>query len=484
MLSAIPQLAGWPYARTTGAKVVKVLEKSALRGSLLSFNQNFCCDENRLYIPTKQMIAIDNQLNEVFMGPYTDVTYPAPYVVGEFIGSLASAGSTPWITNTAGRTWVARGGTGQYRTGQLIRFKGNLLYQDAHTVTGQWQRRLSAQNLNGPTTAFNVGPVQTSVGSSDNWAKNANCIVGSSGYVNTSSKIFICWTFPTFIGYEMGFIGNTPMTYLGNNVFVARVGTTLKLIYVPATQGAPTLLAEMPTSTAWAMAHVIDKLFYVKLGGELSVTQLASTAENATAILAEARVYADAVVAAIGAGGNQLLEPGPFTWAFKWGYNRFVFYSGTANSPTPYLHHVWEVQQQKPVDTFKFLTGTTGSAGSGSIGFSLQTPGYGYNQPHGSMVKPFTNGPLVTLCADWVQPSGNSGYMGFGVIFAITKAELLAKYLAINVNGKTFSFASLEGLELLANTMPDGSTGVRCTWWNGLAGFIAGQTYTMELVPR
>lgn len=114
----------------------------------------------------------------------------------------------------------------------------------------------------------------------------------------------------------------------------------------------------------------------------------------------------------------------------------------------------------------------------------MKTPGFGYNQPHGTLIKPFSEGPEVFLCSDWDQSSGNSNYNGFSVTFPILKAVLLSKYLGINANGRTFVFDKLEGLEINANIMPDGSTGVRCCWWNGLAGFVNGQTYTIELIPR
>lgn len=481
MLSSVPRYAPWLYQRDIGGKVVKVFEKSGFRTSLLGFNQNFSRDDNRLYIPMTPMVALDNQLNEVRQGAYSDVKYPVPYTVGENLATLAAYAGTAWLTVNGGKTWSAKSATGKHRVAQLIKFKGDLLYQDTDTAPYQWLKRSNAQNLNGTPTAVKTGDQSVSVGVSDHWAKNANCIVGSSSNVATSTKAFICWSFPNFIGYELDARNSAPWSYLGSNVFLCRNSLKFRFIYVPVTPGAPTVLAEIPTTTALTLAHIHDKLFSVTLNGEVLVAPLEPNIENSAMTLADARTYVQRVLDALDGDATTLLAPGPFTWAIKWGYNRFVFYSGSANNT--FVHRIWEVQPQKPTDTFTIKAGTTGTAAMGSIGFSLKTIGYGYDQAHGSLTAPLTSGPDVILCTDWVQPNGNNGYNGFSLILAITKANLLANYIGVNVNGRTFTFDTLESGEIATTKYPGGS-GVRCSWWNGLAGFVNGQTYTIELIPR
>lgn len=482
MLSSIPKAARWPYPRFDSDELIDAATITVPSFSTIGLAPNFLGDDNRFYIPGLPFKALNNSLQLEQLGATPGASYICPYAVGESLLGLDAMAGTGWYSNNGGLTMTERPipGSYKYHVGGLIKFKNLLLTKDQAVTYGQWQERQSAQNLNGAATTRNTGSVPaSSVTTPDTWAKNANCIIGApNGSYPTAA--YVCWSFPTFVRYEINGVQNSTFAYLGNNVFLTVQRQLLRFIYIPATQGQPVVLAEIPQDTAVKLAHVCDKLFIVRNAGEVAVTDIETFTENAAATQAHATTYVQKVLAALAAPATVLMATGGYIiFATKWNYNRFV-----VGHYTSLTVRVWEVKSRKPSDTFTFKAGTTGSVAMGSVGFSLQTPGYGYNQPHGTLIKPFTDGPAVALCADWTQNAGNSNYNGFGMIFAITKAELLVKYAAIKANGRTFSFDRLEGLELLANSMPDGSTGVRCCWWYGLAKFVAGQTYTVELIPR
>lgn len=478
MLSSIPKVSPWLTDRTKRGAVVKVFEHSAPR-SLIGFAQNFMSDSNKIYLPNQPMLALNDKLQSTPLGAMPGVTYPAPYAIGDMLLGIDAMSGKAYQSINGGLTLTEKviPGTYKFHVGGIVKFKDRMLFKDRAVINGQYQVYANAQNFNTAPTTQNSGSIADVPYA---WAKNANCIF--SGINGTmSSSVAICWNWPTFVTYELASEALPKPTYLGNNVFLNTLKAGMRFIFVPQTQGAPVVIATLPKADALWMHHVCDKLFVVRQDGELVYFDCDSTIETTTSSLAQATTYVQKVIAALAGTPTQLNPPGIIQFVNKWGYNRFVCGTG-ANASA--MTHIWEVKMDVQVETFVFKAGTTGTAAMGSIGYSVPMPSYGYGTAHGQQIKAGVPGAGVFLCADWRQPVNNNLYNGFGLILDTTKAALLAKYMAVRVNGKTFSFDRLENVEFrVLATSPYGNM-LWCTWWNCLAEFINGQTYTVEFIPR
>lgn len=481
MLSLIPTMAPWPLKRQS--RFEKVTTIFGYQDSLISANETMFASDNVLYIPTQPMIAIDRAFNQKNLSSMT-TAYPAPWAIGDKHIGNNSVASYGYVSTNGGTTRRLVGAASSYGYGALLEFQGWVYEQ----VNNAWVRHSNPFDLDGTTTPVTL---TGDAARNDYWAKNTNCVVGCPSSGDNQPNMYISWTFPTFIGYGMNFEGSLPThRYIGNNVFFRTTngnGVLSRLIFVPATQGQPVVLQTFDASEISAMFHIRDYLFFLSKSGVLKASPLPSVIEDQSTNLAAATLYANAIKAAIQSPQAETVETlGTFRWATKWGDDRLAVSAGPIRSMGGYVA-VWEVPESTPPIPFTLFAhqhaSTTGN--NRQIGYQPGSRYYGFGlDPVSTVTQPA--GEVVVVCCDWYQKDGNNGYNGFTICLAGADPKvLLAKYRGVRANGKEFIFssaASPKGTNWPAN---DGlPTYCRWSWYMTLAGFVNGQTYTIELLPR
>lgn len=237
--------------------------------------------------------------------------YAAQSMVDDKFISLHAVGSKAYLSINGGISYAETAPANTYNTGMLFKFKGYnwMLY-------GNSVRRYS---LDMTTYVLLSRYTENVVQAYDYWDYNTNVIVSTTSTSVTGGNLYVSWGDPsTFTGYAMGVSTNLQVSYVGNNVFYVRpknVATGVsKLIYVPVTQGAPILLADLPKPydeimhLGTRMVILDDGTFFV---GEIGT-------DNPSATQAQAQIYVNAITATIGKNPKAYLSGGNYAWAMQW----------------------------------------------------------------------------------------------------------------------------------------------------------------------
>lgn len=237
--------------------------------------------------------------------------YAAQSMVDDKFISLHAVGSKAYLSINGGISYAETAPANTYNTGNIFKFKGYnwMLY-------GNSVRRYS---LDMTTYVLLSRYTENVVQAYDYWDYNTNVIVSTTSTSVTGGNLYVSWGDPsTFTGYAMGVSTNLQVSYVGNNVFYVRpknVATGVsKLIYVPVTQGAPILLADLPKPydeimhLGTRMVILDDGTFFV---GEIGT-------DNPSATQAQAQIYVNAITATIGKNPKAYLSGGNYAWAMRW----------------------------------------------------------------------------------------------------------------------------------------------------------------------
>jgi len=482
MLSLVPRFALWPKDRL-GQDVSLLGTYTKARISDLGMNYQLHHDPNVFYTPNQPVERIDPNFQFESTNFNTGVPYPSLYAVGDKLVSSRSVASISQLA-TDGKTFTTKMAGSTYGHGSLTAFKNELVYQIIRSSQNAYEARPNSKDMSGTATVKStasppaVDPYY--------WGKSKNALVGSTSWSASGSNVFVCWNFPTFIQYgglgpSMGVTSNARYVYFGYNVFYGFQSTNQQmLLYVGPTQGQTAGLLDMRPYGVQSIAHVDKYLFLVK-NNTLMIASLAPQPDDPNATQAQVTAYVAKIKALLddlSVKNWKTIDKlsGIFQAGYRWGSQHFVTHSlFTANSTTK--TNIWKVEE-KIAKAFTITAGRqVGSdANLGSTGYVDNTNGsYGLAGNAGTIQN--TTGEGVRICCDWIQASGNNGYNGFSIEITGAHADIRAKYKGIKANGKWFYFdlnSTITAQVGLGNTI--------YSWWNTLADFVDGETYTIELI--
>lgn len=295
---------------------IAVVKTGTHVASSLSFAvPTFGGSTTRMLIPSTDKVRIIEQ--DLSVSLYTIPTgaspYPAYSMVDDSFVSLHAVGSKSFLSGDKGATFTEIAPANSYSTGHIFKFKGYIWMLYSNNV------RRYALNMLSQTTMARY--TTNSVQALDYWDYNDNCIVSTTSTSASGANLYVAWGDPTaFTGYAMGLNTNLQVSYVGNNVFYVRASTGAgstgisKLIYVPVTQGIPTLLADLPLIYR-GIAHLgtsiaiidQDKLYTATVG-----------ADSITATQAQAQAYVNSIVAAIGQNTKACMFKTNYNWYTPW----------------------------------------------------------------------------------------------------------------------------------------------------------------------
>lgn len=269
-----------------------VLEYNHTRHSTVTGNINFTVTPNKALVTnTKPAVMLGKDLTVTEIQLPEDITYPALSIITDNIFTIKAVNSKPYLTKNAGATWEPLSSVSGYAEGFGFEYKGSIYIATA--VNKQWRK------WNSTMTSSAIVTTTANDGGSPNpqyMTKRDGRVVTCTSQVVDSSKIYVSWNFPNFIAYDINHISNTNFVYLGNNVFYAYQFNFSKLIYIPATQGAPVVLKDFSTIYSLGIYHIGNKLITFDSARKcMSVADIENLVDNPLAGLAQARLYADQI---------------------------------------------------------------------------------------------------------------------------------------------------------------------------------------------
>jgi hypothetical protein len=225
------------------------------------------------------------------------VTFPQTGVEIQSLTNSVIVSSRPYsgdykVSTDGGQTWTSyTPPNGTSGAGRAIMFKGALYLQHNQTGTVTTIRKfasLPAQTFTDtPVSANNLFDVFCFDG-------NENAIVASPE-VGGNTALYISWNGTTYTPYETGIPTagvRVNVYYVGNNVFMivrSAAPASISFIYVPKTQGAPTVIGTIATTVKRVMQFT-DKLAIATLS-RLYVKPISKRVDGYNATLAEAQQY-------------------------------------------------------------------------------------------------------------------------------------------------------------------------------------------------
>lgn len=286
--------------------------------SFANFSFNFTDDYYA--IPSKPLKLLDRNLVEQPITTPSDVNYANVHFMDYPNAALAATGSYGYRTANNGVSWTAIGAADSYRTGMAIRHKGfNYIYNAA---SANWTKAASGVS-GGTIVTSNIGA--KAVNTSNYISKNDNAVLISQSTAATPTLLYVSWDYPAtvFSYYVSGLTTNTQIYYVGSNVFACANGNRqVVLLFVPETAGAPTVLKTI--EDVKFMAHLKDALVWETTGNLLYTAPLSARADNTSAKLADARAYAEDIVAAMELGNELLPRSSSRVFRSRWGFDRLV----------------------------------------------------------------------------------------------------------------------------------------------------------------
>ena len=272
----------------------------------------FGAGNNRAIIPTTDKIRVlEKDLSVTEITKPTDSTIYAPYsmVDDSFIG-VAAVGSKGFLSINGGSSFAEIAPANTYNTGLIFKFKGYIWMLYAGSVR---RYNLTMTSFSTLTRSDGIGLMQY-----DYWDCNANCIISTTNQSANGANLYISWTGPESFGaYALGLSTNMRISYVGNNVFYIRsVGTTgiSKLVWVPATAGAPALLADLPK--IYDSIALLGRAIVLVDSGTIYSTDFGSI-ENAASTKPQAQTFANAIQATVGQNPKPCITASA-KWCVPW----------------------------------------------------------------------------------------------------------------------------------------------------------------------
>lgn len=210
-----------------------------------------------------------------------------------FVGNRAYSGDYR-VTSNGGQTWKSYTPTdGTSSAGEAFLFKGSPIIKHTTSTTNSVVRKFTNLSMGAYTDYPVAVPYLLNSGT---FALNENVVVSASGG-STFKSLYISWDGISYTGYDVGnTYAGTPIVYAGYNVFlvVDQLATLGKLVYVPPTKGAPTVLGTIP-NTPFAVLQFKSKLLVI-YATKIYESNKVKRLDDFNATLSEARAHFDDIV--------------------------------------------------------------------------------------------------------------------------------------------------------------------------------------------
>lgn len=291
-------------------KLVKDVQSPGIIPSSSFLASNQISAPNTFLLPIIPLRTLDVDLNErVRNATPTKPNWPVYAALTDSIYTVGGASDyTTYVTSNSGTSWSLVGNKSP-RVGAAFPFKGYLWICTDTTV---WTRY--TETLTSPTP-FSVNPSAVTL-LYDNYDHNKNVVVGCTNTSALGANLFVSWNFPNFVQYDMGISTNVTVHYVGMNVFYVHSASVSKLIYVPVTQGAPTVLKTFAKN--YTRIVQLGNSIVIVDGELIRAAPYALIENESTATLAQAQAYANEIEAALESTDTQIRSFGVQSFVAPW----------------------------------------------------------------------------------------------------------------------------------------------------------------------
>lgn len=240
--------------------------------------------DNYFYIAGSPMRRLNySDLSETNITVPADSSFRFASAVNDDTVNLGAYASPGYLSKDSGATWTKPFSSGYADI--AFEFKGNIYIPT--TTLKEWQK------WNLEMTSYSLITNAYQVNSQSGAAKNNNAVVTSTSQSAMGTYLYITWDMQTTHAHNIGIDTNSPVEYIGCNVFFVRTLSAAgvsRLIYVPPTVGAPTLLKAFAIGEVGNIFHVNNTLI-TRNGAVLKAAQLEARPDDTNASLATAQAY-------------------------------------------------------------------------------------------------------------------------------------------------------------------------------------------------